>query len=181
MSSVQSFSDKLPPNVHQSVTISDFRSTALQHNYGDGDRRRRNTDSVSDDSYFQDADRRHTPFSSLTEVAFSNSNKKFMASTKKFYVIHQSILHPGTNNSTTNSITSDSERNFQRLKSSKENLALIEQCFTNKVGPITIAAVIAGRKKSDGLAKNFFKQLPNFVSDKVSNLLDEPTCSCRIC
>lgn len=104
-----------------------------------------------------------------------------MASTKKFYVIHQSILHPGTNNSTTNSITSDSERNFQRLKSSKENLALIEQCFTNKVGPITIAAVIAGRKKSDGLAKNFFKQLPNFVSDKVSNLLDEPTCSCRIC
>lgn len=138
-----------------------------------GDRERYYLNSPSEDIYFQGNDQRHTPFSSLTEVTFHNSGKKFVASSKKFYYVHQSILYAGTTNGHSSAVISDIH--FQKLRPSTESLALIEQCFTHKTRPITIAAVIAGRKKSDSLAKSFVKQLPKAASEKVSNILDEPT------
>ena len=99
-------------------------------------------DPVSSSMY----DHRHTPFSSLGQSTFPSHSTllRFSASSRKFYLVQQSVLQPGLglrdhsdldplSASTHTDALTDSQRNFIKLKTSQESRGLVEQCVVHKV------------------------------------------------
>ncbi|GFS04801.1 hypothetical protein ElyMa_002920400 [Elysia marginata] len=231
------------------ASVADFRPSADRPQplspkpaYG---RLRRDSDNLSIDSatLFGRSDLMNgvSPFSSIADLAYL-ANTKFVASSKHFYFIHQSVLNPGLslfrqrqlkeelgmryrkrnhqrghyrsdgNNhrddhyqqhgdgllesrqvrseppgkastssarrfspeDTTATTSTDASRAREHShhrddrsdedgeisvhqKNAMENLALVEQCISHKVSTDYIVAIVVGRRKTDKLAKEFFK------------------------
>ncbi|XP_012946072.2 uncharacterized protein LOC101863232 [Aplysia californica] len=169
----------LATSFSQSLSISDFRPLALQ---AERRLRQRTRDSGSGDSLF-DTERRLTPFSNLNEQTLTRGTR-FVPSSRKFYVVQQNLVPAGlaspeqTDPRSAGGLT-EGEREFLKLKSSPESRELLEQCVVHKVGPLSILAIVAARRKTDSTSKNFMKKLPKHLLDKVNNLLDEPGMDCR--
>ncbi|RUS71328.1 hypothetical protein EGW08_020913 [Elysia chlorotica] len=238
------------------ASVADFRSSAVKpqskSQAGGYGRLRKDSDALSVDSAGLfgrlDFDNVVSPFSSIAELAYT-ANKQFVASSKHFYFIHQSVLNPslsffrhrqqrgehgsrGTahhrhgrraqqsrhqeqhrqkdqhslyqqmeNHSQlfeSRRVRSEPSRHLSapsgsaatfgpdamshlganfgtqqqdhregrkdedaevtwHQKNAMENLALVEQCISHKISTEYIAAIITGRKKTDKLAKEFFR------------------------
>ncbi|CAL1544394.1 unnamed protein product [Lymnaea stagnalis] len=140
-----------------------------------------NTSSMANDHYSMDQMRRFSTFASLSEI--TNGSGKFMADAETFYLVHHSFQLQGFDiaahyTNQWNYPVSEYDHQLHRARVSSENLALVERCFMHKVSPLTILAIISGRKKTDSLAKVFIKQLPQSTLDRINILLDEPGVNC---
>ena len=72
----------------------------------------------------------------------------------------------------------DHSINFMQFKNSRETASLAEECFQTKITPLFLLTILYGRKKHDQLAKDFIKQMPSQLVDKIKKSADIPDNEC---
>ncbi|XP_041369228.1 uncharacterized protein LOC121383332 isoform X2 [Gigantopelta aegis] len=72
----------------------------------------------------------------------------------------------------------DHSSNFTIFQHSIETASLVEECFQRKITPLFLLTILFGRKKHDQLAKDFMKQLPTRLVDKIKKSADLPGNEC---